>query len=354
MYEEAARRQPIRWYHLCGLAIALGAAGQTSRAEETLKRALSLAPGETTILYALGETYAGQGRLQDAASVFRKAWSANLDVAEGANNLGTTLLRLGDLTGARTVLREAVRLRPENSATHINLANVLSRTGSLLEAKHQLESAIRIGPGLAEARSAYAATLAENGSLEEARQRYEATLYLQLADAHNNLGTLLAALGNRAQAIEEYRIAVNDAPGSADANFNLGLTLAEQGRAAEAREYLEKRRQARSGTVRSSSQTGRSVVVAASGCARGAALAESGAKSECASAEGGQRIVDAAAMTGLRPVGRLGSLPHYQVNCSVRFMSGSPPMDAVRWSLSSLPNDAGFLKVTESEGGSKL
>jgi Tfp pilus assembly protein PilF len=132
-----------------------------------------------------------------------------------------------------------VRLRPENSATHINLANVLSRTGSLLEAKHQLDSAIRIGPGLAEARSAYAATLAENGGLEEARQRYEAALYLQLADAHNNLGTVLAALGNRAQVIEEYRIAVNDAPGSADANFNLGLTLAEQGRAAEAHEYLE-------------------------------------------------------------------------------------------------------------------
>ena len=239
LYEQAARREPVRWYHLSALGIALAIAGQPGRSVEVMQRALSLRPRETTILFALGEVYSSQGRLQEAASTFRKASAIDSAMVEGPNNLGTTLLKLGDFSGAATALREAVRLRPENSATHLNLANVLSRMSRLPEAKYHLETAIRIGPSLDEARSAYAAVLVSTGNLAEARKNYDASLRRQLSDMHNNLGTTLAALGDMRKAIEEYRIAVTDNPASADANLNLGLTLAEQGRLAEARDFLE-------------------------------------------------------------------------------------------------------------------
>src|SRR5207244_11813899 len=48
------------------------------------------------------------------------------------------------------------------------------------------------------------------------------------------------------------------------------------------------------------------------------------------------------------------SISAYQVNCSVKFISGCPPSEAVRGSEFTFPNVCGFLKSTLVVGGLKL
>jgi tetratricopeptide (TPR) repeat protein len=240
LFEQAAKRRPLRWQHLYEMGLALAAANQPTRSVEALERARSLAPGEAVILNALGEIYSRQGKLPDAVSTFRKALSMNPDLPEGPNNLGTTLLRLGDLDGAETALREAVRLRPEISAPRLNLAQVLSSKGKLPEAKHHLEKAIHTGPSTAAAHSAYLQTLAATGNVPQAQARRQEALRSELSDMHSNLGTVLVALGEREAAISHYRLAVDSNPASPTAHFNLGLSLADQGQPTEAMPFLEK------------------------------------------------------------------------------------------------------------------
>jgi predicted O-linked N-acetylglucosamine transferase (SPINDLY family) len=70
------------------------------------------------------------------------------------------------------------------------------------------------------------------GRFEEAVQCYERSLALQPADAdaHNNLGVVLGALGNKPRAAECFRAALALEPGFVEARINMGNMLQEQGR----------------------------------------------------------------------------------------------------------------------------
>jgi len=78
--------------------------------------------------------------------------------------------------------------------------------------------------------------LAARGEGAEAAAHFREALRLDPGNekAHNNLGNLLAAAGRRTEAMEHYREAIRLEPRSVSARSNLGLALLEEGRTEEA------------------------------------------------------------------------------------------------------------------------
>jgi Flp pilus assembly protein TadD len=70
------------------------------------------------------------------------------------------------------------------------------------------------------------------------------------AEAHEFLGNLLSAKGQRDRAIEQFREAVRIEPDFARANLDLGAALADSGNSAAAMPHLRKAAQSRDRVVR--------------------------------------------------------------------------------------------------------
>jgi Flp pilus assembly protein TadD len=137
---------------------------------DALQRAITLAPGETNLLYGLGAAYESMGRIQDAVRTFREVARRNPEDASAFNNLSIDLGRTGDAKGAEEALREAIRLQPERAVFHMNLAGLLMRQGGSreYEAKRELEDAILYGPSTpAEADLTLGSLLLAAGRTEE-------------------------------------------------------------------------------------------------------------------------------------------------------------------------------------------
>jgi predicted O-linked N-acetylglucosamine transferase (SPINDLY family) len=80
------------------------------------------------------------------------------------------------------------------------------------------------------------------GNLQQAEVLYrqilqlagDASFHPEFPDAYNNLGTVLAARGELAEAITHFRQALHVRPDFAEAHYNLGIALQDQGRPEEA------------------------------------------------------------------------------------------------------------------------
>ena len=158
--------------------------------------------------------------------------------------LGQRMLYLGDVDGALLHVREALRLRPRFSAAHASLAMLLWRKGDLPGAIKEVSVALVLEPGLKEgpeamgtilqesrlpniARAPYVLTVAS--ALDRAGHRERAlSFYLEalrldpdLAEAHNDLGALLADMGDLRGARQQFQEALRARPGWAEPQQNL-------------------------------------------------------------------------------------------------------------------------------------
>jgi predicted CXXCH cytochrome family protein len=238
-YEQAVAIQPENWRYSYALGEALQATGKLNEAVVALERAAALAPNETSPRTGLGVAFALAGRAADAVRTLRDVVSRNPEDGAAQNNLGQALVQANDFGDAEAAFREAVRLRPEDGGLRMNLAEALMQSGRLREAAFQLQEAIRIGPSTQTARSAWYAGLAGAGSASEARRRYDESLRHQVSAVHDNLGSVMLALGDAEAAIREYRLAADSDPQSPFPAMNLGLALAGHNEPAEARKWLE-------------------------------------------------------------------------------------------------------------------
>jgi tetratricopeptide (TPR) repeat protein len=88
--------------------------------------------------------------------------------------------------------------------------------------------------------------------LDDAREQLEAVLRIRpnASDAHEFLGTVLAAQGQLDRAIEHYREAIRIQPEFSRAHLHLGEALADSGHAAEAVLDLRKAAVSSDGAIR--------------------------------------------------------------------------------------------------------
>jgi predicted CXXCH cytochrome family protein len=241
-YEKAIRLDPNSSAPLERLALCLPVLKQFSRAETTLKAALALAPDSAADWLQLGGIHLQQADMKSALTDFEKAMSIDLEMPEAFNTAGALWFETGDTKRAEPALRRAIQLRPNYAEAHSNLGNLLSGTNRFDEARVHFESALRYKENYNGARYNYALALAKVKRLDDAQAQLEAILHADpnSAAAHEFLGNIFGAKGQRDQAIQHFRDAVRIVPDFARANLALGQTLVDSGDKTGAVPYLER------------------------------------------------------------------------------------------------------------------
>jgi tetratricopeptide (TPR) repeat protein len=178
------------------------------------------------------------GKLDQAAGIYRQLLELNPLDAEAHNNLGFALESQGDFTESIEQYRDALRISPNYAEAHCNLGFALARQGDRSEAEEHLRRAIELKPDYADAHNNLGMLLAYEGDLEAALGEYHAALGAKAdhAGAHFNLGTLLLGQRQYAGARRELTEAIRLDPKLAQAHNNLGSLWLSQRQWAAARD----------------------------------------------------------------------------------------------------------------------
>jgi serine/threonine-protein kinase len=217
------------------LARALHAAGDDGAAERLLIEATTVRPDQVALLVTLGVLLEarGPGRLADAIGYYRAARSRQ-------PGLGIALCNalLLDRRGleAEELVEDLTRLEPGNPWVSYYRGLVLHMQKNTGAAEVAFRKAVDLKPDFAEAHSNLGCLLANQNQLTAAEAAFRKAIDLKpdFAEAHNNLGKVLYRLGRFDRAATMFSKAIELWPQFAEAYHNLGLTLSQQDRPAAA------------------------------------------------------------------------------------------------------------------------
>jgi len=215
-------------------------AGDDERAADACRKALAINPHNTTAHNRLGAIRQHQSRLAEAVRHYHRALEADPDHATAHANLAGVLLKMGHAHEAVQHYRAALRVEPDDARVHLNLGGVLLGAGRTREAARHLTEAVRLRPDHADSHYNLAQAYGRLGDIDKAIAHYREAVRLHpddaaaltnlglcLSDAHRHreglaylakavrcnpglrthlaYAELLAAVGQYAAAIEEYR-----------------------------------------------------------------------------------------------------------------------------------------------------
>lgn len=128
-------------------------------------------------------------------------------------NASTYFQSIGETQLAEAVLANASKAEPSNLDVLTALARLQTNQGQLIAAETHLKAALKLAPLDAGVRSNLGTVLAMQGRLNEARLMLESSLrFGEDADAHFNLGNVLASTGDADSAADHYQRALELRP----------------------------------------------------------------------------------------------------------------------------------------------
>jgi tetratricopeptide (TPR) repeat protein len=183
-------------------------------------------PGKARPHVNLGVILYEEGRLDEAVLHFRRALEINANYAPAHNAYGAVLLKRGKLKEAVNHFSRAVGIDPDYRDARENLRGALERLGRPGDRAQRLNQE--------------AIGLAAEGKLPAAAGKLAEALRLrpEFAEAHYNLGNIVASQGKQGEAIAHFSEAVRIRPDYAEAHNNLGISLAKQGKINQAIEHF--------------------------------------------------------------------------------------------------------------------
>ncbi len=241
LYRDVLTRDPAQPDALHLLGLIAQAAGDLAGAAAGIRRALALRPDEAVFHYNLANVLRDAGQLDDAIGSYRAALALRPQDADTLLNLGNALAAHGELAAAADSYRTLLRHAPQQLEAFINLGQVLRRLGDAAGARAACQAVLALDAGNVEAHLGLGTLCQEAGDFDAAHRHYRAALQTDpdCAPAWNNLGTWHQERGERAAAADCYRRALAlDSEGGfihhAEAHNNLGTLLAEEDRLVEA------------------------------------------------------------------------------------------------------------------------
>jgi tetratricopeptide (TPR) repeat protein len=145
--QQGADRHPGRaevWSRLGQMALAKG---DVDAAEEPLRRATQLEPGNASYLYNYGLFLDQQDRRIEAVPFYERAIGASSLSYEAMNNLALIESARGNPVKALALLNKAVVSNPENEGTFINRGNYYASAHRWAEALADYAQALNLNPG---------------------------------------------------------------------------------------------------------------------------------------------------------------------------------------------------------------
>jgi len=163
------------------LGIAFEEKGESEKAFIEFNKAISLNPNRYEAYNGLGITLKKMGNNKEAVTAFNKAISLNPNRYEAYSGLGNTLKHMGLYNEAVVAFNKAILLNPKSYAVYNNLGNTQRLMEKYNEAIAAFNKALTLEPNFA-------------------------------AEAHLNIGEILAVQGNYCGAIAEYKKALDLKP----------------------------------------------------------------------------------------------------------------------------------------------
>lgn len=204
---EAGDRE-ARWE----LARAYAALGHTDEAVAEFEALLAWHPDDIPALLQLGLAEKARGRVEVAEEWFRRAAEQDPDSPVALFYHGEALYNRGLNEAALETLRQAVHRNPDYADAHYLLAFVLGDMGLHDEARASTKRAISLNPTLGRAQANLTLQPPEDGSVP-GRQTLADSMRPALAEggtlAHFNLGLAFRQKGYYAEALREYRLALD-------------------------------------------------------------------------------------------------------------------------------------------------
>ena len=254
-----------------GLADAYGRLGMLlmageyyEAAEACLVNARMLAPETFRWAYYLGHLYERSGDLEEAAEAFGWAHDRRPGDFPTLIWLVEVNIDLGRWDAARPFLEQARALRPGSEVVRYQLGRAAAAAGDHAAAVDHLEAVLRQNPGATVVHYPLGLAYRGLGDLDNARRHldrsggrtdggYSAGVGLSMADPlveelrnvlrspqrHRTLALQADANGDRAEAVRQFRLALELEPDDADLQLSLGMALDRAGRAREALVELE-------------------------------------------------------------------------------------------------------------------
>ena len=211
--------------------------------EHALTRALELNPRLPKIHEYLGRVYHLIGDQESATRQFRIEVELDPESAESLNNLGTSLAEGRNYKEASDYYEKALAIDLKCTSCLINLQSAIQRQGATMATVPKYEAAARDQQASVLAHLLYGMILtASHGQPDIAVRELRWALRgaPDLAGAHFYLGEIYRERGEEATAEEEYRKAIELAPGRVDFLEPLATVLLAQNKGKEAQVVLQK------------------------------------------------------------------------------------------------------------------
>jgi tetratricopeptide (TPR) repeat protein len=169
--------------------------------------------GAVDALLEEGDTYAREGKLDEALRAYQMALQVDPDLIPAYLRTGDILLQQGEFQRAVEQYQEALNREPDYAEAHIKLGFALSRLERWPEAGDHYQAAVELRPTSALAHAGLARYYIAVGDLDSARREAEQALEIapDLPEAHFVLGLYHHVGGNRREAIQEFRLVLQAA-----------------------------------------------------------------------------------------------------------------------------------------------
>jgi TolB-like protein/tetratricopeptide (TPR) repeat protein len=201
---------------------------------EEARKALAIAPNDSTTIYWVANKSAAAGQPQAALSLFRKAIAGDPLRADWYGMMANALQQLGRFAAADEAMRKQLSLQPDNPGNHAMLAAALAAHGDFDGAKQVARKAAAMAPDDPSNHLQLALTLDAAGQLPAAEQAARKALALN-ADYPGTHALLSAFAIERGDAVAALREAGQETdPDLKAAALALALQLGNDRAAADA------------------------------------------------------------------------------------------------------------------------
>lgn len=164
-------------------------------------------------------------RLDEAESILIELHQKNPEFADVCNRIGQLYFKKGDYLRAKEFLAKAVRVNPDYTEASLNLAVTLNEIGRYEEAKDVVQRA--------------------QNRVTSRQVSLDPFVAGKLANKHVEVGDIYRELGLLEEGLDEYRKALDLAPGFADVQVKMGVILREMGHFDDALEVFARTATAR-------------------------------------------------------------------------------------------------------------
>ena len=151
----------------------LSSQGRHADAIAQFEQALALAPNDSRVLFALGNTASQLGLGGVAEQFFRQVLALEPNRLEAIVNLASLLTGTAQFDAAIALLEPALAREPECPELHLTLGSALREKGNLPQARMHYEAALAVRPDFAPALSNLADMVSDAGDRQTARTLYD-------------------------------------------------------------------------------------------------------------------------------------------------------------------------------------